>query len=242
MYAVRRRGGNCWDVILVTVFFLHLLVSSNDDPGNRGPAQKKSFFKWSQNHFWVFNPTVISVNMIQWKFRPKKLCGRCPLAVSKLKMIHTNKIPNFTCYLSHICTTQSTRIWNLLSMPNCLNKCLKDVWKVLGHDSKFKWVLGATTGTEIMPNKMHHFSTSIKWVLQQRFLFLGACTNFYCCTSTRLLLPIFWCLLQDSLSQFCALRCPAAFPNTSACDMAMTQPSAQSSSTHQGWCRMCLVW
>jgi hypothetical protein len=78
--------------------------------------------------------------------------GRCPLAVSKLTFLRANKIPNFTCYLS-------TCIWNLLSMPNCLNECLKDVCYVLGHDSKFKRVFGATTGAEIMPNKMHHFSS-----------------------------------------------------------------------------------
>ncbi len=40
-----------------------------------------------------------------------------------------------------------------------LHECLKDVCQVLGHDSKSKWAFGATTGAEIMTNKMHHFSS-----------------------------------------------------------------------------------
>ena len=87
-----------------------------------------SFFNWPKDWFWVSKSLQICPNMMYIKFHPKKLGGRCPLAVSKLKMVHTNKIPNFTCYLSHICTIQSTRIWNLLSIPNCLHECLKDVW------------------------------------------------------------------------------------------------------------------
>ena len=86
------------------------------------------FFNWPKDWFWVSKSLQICPNMMYIQFRPKKMSGRCLLAVSKLKMVHTNKIPNFTCYLSHICTIQSTRIWNLLSMPNCLHECLKDVW------------------------------------------------------------------------------------------------------------------
>ncbi len=85
------------------------------------------FFKWPQDQFWISKSLQTDSNMIYTNFRSKKLGGRCPLAVSKLTFLPTNKIPNFTCYLSHICTIQSTRIWNLLSMPNSLNECLKDV-------------------------------------------------------------------------------------------------------------------
>ena len=51
-----------------------------------------SFFNWPKDWFWVPKSLHICPNMMYIKFRPKKLGGRCPLAVSKLKMVHTNKI------------------------------------------------------------------------------------------------------------------------------------------------------
>jgi hypothetical protein len=87
-----------------------------------------SFFQLAQGLILsIQTPSDISQYDV-YKVSSKKMGGRCPLAVSKLKIVHTNKIPNFTCYLSHICTIQSTRIWNLLSIPNSLHECLKDVW------------------------------------------------------------------------------------------------------------------
>ena len=100
-------------------------VSSNMGRGSGG--KNVIFFKWPQDQFWLSKSHQIGPNMMSINFCQKK-GERCPLAVSKLTFLCTNKIPNFTCYLSHICTNQSTCIWNLLSMPNCLHECLKDVY------------------------------------------------------------------------------------------------------------------
>ena len=50
----------------------------------------------------------------------KRIDQNIPIECVKHNMFHANKMPNFTYYLSHICTIQRTCIWSILIMQNCL--------------------------------------------------------------------------------------------------------------------------
>ena len=73
-----------------------------------GPAQKCQFFKWSKNCFWVIKLTVLSVNMISWKFGSLKLTITCPSKVSSVKA---------DIFLSVVFTQYSGSEWEWTHIP-----------------------------------------------------------------------------------------------------------------------------
>ncbi len=92
------RSRLCWHVVASVPYIELILVTLCLNSLNRGSGPENGhFFKWSLNHFWVFESTLLSLNMISWKFCQKKLTGTFLLGVSNIEPFCANKKIHFTC-------------------------------------------------------------------------------------------------------------------------------------------------
>ncbi len=91
-YLLRLRASHFWDNC--TAFHNGSPLSGT----SRGSGPENGhFFKWPPNHFWVFESTLLGVDMISWKFCKKKLTGTFLFGVSNIEPFRANKKFHFTC-------------------------------------------------------------------------------------------------------------------------------------------------